>query len=58
MQKKMLVVGATGIVGHTALEHFAASDDWDAVAVSRRKPVRCRGENRSATQPSSTQQST
>ncbi len=38
MRKKILVVGATGIVGHTALEHFAASGDWDAVAVSRRKP--------------------
>ena len=38
MRKKMLVVGATGIVGQAALEHFAASGDWDAVAVSRRKP--------------------
>jgi len=38
MRKKMLVAGATGIVGQAALEHFAASDDWDVVAVSRRKP--------------------
>jgi nucleoside-diphosphate-sugar epimerase len=34
----MLVVGATGLVGEPALERFAAADDWQAIAVSRRTP--------------------
>ena len=38
MTKKILIAGATGVVGHTALEHFAASGEWEAIAVSRHKP--------------------
>jgi nucleoside-diphosphate-sugar epimerase len=36
--KKILVVGALGTVGRSALEHFEALPDWDVVGVSRRKP--------------------
>ena len=34
----VLVAGATGVVGHAAVEEFAARGDWDVVAVSRRTP--------------------
>ncbi|WP_422034100.1 NAD-dependent epimerase/dehydratase family protein [Reyranella sp.] len=37
-RKKILVAGATGLVGHAALKHFAAVQGCDVVAVSRRKP--------------------
>ena len=33
-----LIVGASGIVGRAAFEHFATSEDWSAVGVSRRAP--------------------
>lgn len=32
----MLIAGATGLVGAAAVEHFAALEDWDVIAVSRR----------------------
>jgi len=35
---KVLVAGATGVVGQAALEHFASLDGWDVVGVSRRDP--------------------
>ena len=35
---KVLIAGATGVVGHTAMEHFAALPDWDVVAISRNEP--------------------
>lgn len=34
----MLVVGASGIVGRAAFEHFASRDDWEAIGLSRRAP--------------------
>ena len=34
----ILIAGASGVVGHAALEHFARLPDWDVVAVSRRVP--------------------
>jgi nucleoside-diphosphate-sugar epimerase len=34
----MLVAGATGVIGESALERFAAAPGWRAVAVSRRAP--------------------
>jgi nucleoside-diphosphate-sugar epimerase len=34
----MLVVGATGVIGESALERFATAPGWRAVAVSRRNP--------------------
>ncbi len=36
--KTILIAGATGVVGHAALEHFAALPDWAVIAVSRRPP--------------------
>ena len=36
--KKMLIVGASGLVGNAAVKLFGGSDDWDVVAVSRRAP--------------------
>jgi nucleoside-diphosphate-sugar epimerase len=37
-KKTMLVVGALGIVGRSALEYFTAAADWNVVGVSRRVP--------------------
>src|SRR5438309_1951940 len=36
--KKVVVAGATGLVGSATLRHFGASGDCDVVALSRRKP--------------------
>ncbi|WGS20284.1 MULTISPECIES: NAD-dependent epimerase/dehydratase family protein [unclassified Bradyrhizobium] len=36
--KKVVVAGATGLVGSAALRHFGASPDCERVALSRRKP--------------------
>lgn len=33
-----LIVGATGVIGEAALARFAASKDWNTIALSRRKP--------------------
>lgn len=38
MGNKILVAGASGLVGFEAVRHFEAADGWDVVAVSRRKP--------------------
>ena len=35
----MLVVGAGGVVGAAAVEHFAGLPDWDVIALSRRRPA-------------------
>jgi nucleoside-diphosphate-sugar epimerase len=35
---KVLVAGASGVVGHAAIAHFAARPDWAVVGVSRRVP--------------------
>lgn len=37
-KRTVLIAGATGVVGHAALEHFAADPDWNVIAVSRRQP--------------------
>ncbi len=37
-KKKMLVAGASGLVGFAAVQHFAQLADWDVVGVSRRIP--------------------
>jgi nucleoside-diphosphate-sugar epimerase len=34
----MLIVGASGVIGEAALEHFARAKDWTAIALSRRTP--------------------
>jgi NAD(P)-dependent dehydrogenase (short-subunit alcohol dehydrogenase family) len=36
--RTVLIVGATGVVGHAALEHFAALPSWRVVTMSRRRP--------------------
>ena len=36
--KKVVVAGATGLVGNAALRHFGCIDGCDVVALSRRKP--------------------
>ena len=36
--KKILIVGASGLVGTAAVKYFAGRDDWEVVAVSRRAP--------------------
>ncbi|MFN3231886.1 MAG: SDR family oxidoreductase [Alphaproteobacteria bacterium] len=37
-RNKILVAGATGLIGRAAIEHFAVLDEWDVVGVSRRIP--------------------
>ena len=37
-RKKALIAGATGVVGRNLLRHLVTLDDWDVVAVCRRKP--------------------
>lgn len=37
--KTVLVAGATGLVGHAAMQHFAGLADTQVIAVSRRKPA-------------------
>jgi nucleoside-diphosphate-sugar epimerase len=36
--KTVLIVGASGVVGQAAVEHFARLDGWSTVALSRRPP--------------------
>jgi nucleoside-diphosphate-sugar epimerase len=38
MTKTVLIVGASGLLGSAALEHFLNREDWNVIAVSRRKP--------------------
>ncbi len=38
MTNRMLVVGASGVIGAAAVERFAA-EGWDVIAMSRRRPV-------------------
>ena len=37
-RKKILVAGATGLVGYAAMKHFAAVEGCEVIAVSRRRP--------------------
>ena len=37
-EKKVVVAGATGLVGNAALRHFGAAGGCDVLALSRRKP--------------------
>ena len=36
--KKVLVAGASGLVGYAAMKHFASEPDCETIAVSRRRP--------------------
>jgi nucleoside-diphosphate-sugar epimerase len=37
--KTILIAGASGLAGSAALKLFGPRDDWDVIAVSRRKPL-------------------
>lgn len=39
MDPRILIVGATGLVGTAATEHFAGHSDWEVVTLSRRRPA-------------------
>ena len=39
MANHMLVVGASGVIGTGAVEHFARLPGWRVTALSRRRPV-------------------
>lgn len=38
MKKKVLIAGASGVVGYAAMKHLAGLPDCEVIAVSRRKP--------------------
>jgi nucleoside-diphosphate-sugar epimerase len=38
-KRTVVVAGASGIVGRAALERFAGREGWEAIGLSRRKPV-------------------
>lgn len=38
-ERTVLIVGASGVVGHEAMRHFAGLDGWRVVALSRRVPA-------------------
>jgi nucleoside-diphosphate-sugar epimerase len=38
MAKKVLIAGATGLVGYAAMKHFGSRPDCEVVALSRRRP--------------------
>jgi nucleoside-diphosphate-sugar epimerase len=38
-KRKILIAGASGLVGYGAVRRFGALDDWEVVAVSRRPPL-------------------
>ncbi len=42
-KKKVLIAGASGLVGSAAVRHFAQLEDWDVVGVSRRIPASLEG---------------
>ncbi|HXW83321.1 MAG TPA: SDR family oxidoreductase [Candidatus Binataceae bacterium] len=42
-RNKVLIAGASGLVGFGAVRHFAKLPDWDVVAVSRRLPAGVEG---------------
>lgn len=39
MQKTVLVIGASGVVGTSTMEYFDAHSDWDVIGISRRPPL-------------------
>jgi nucleoside-diphosphate-sugar epimerase len=43
MRKKVLIAGASGLVGYAAIRHFAGTPDCDIVALSRRAPDNAHG---------------
>lgn len=43
--KKLLLVGATGVIGQSIQNHFNALPDWSVLAAGRRLPDNCREED-------------
>jgi nucleoside-diphosphate-sugar epimerase len=43
MRKKVLIAGATGLVGYAALKHFASDSHTEVIALSRRVPYDTHG---------------
>lgn len=43
MVRKVLIAGATGLVGHAAMKHFSAEKGCEVIAVSRRRPDETHG---------------
>ena len=43
MTRKVVVAGATGLVGNAALRHFASAGGAEVIALSRRKPRELHG---------------
>lgn len=43
MVRKVLIAGATGLVGHAAMKHFATEKGCEVIAVSRRRPDETHG---------------
>jgi nucleoside-diphosphate-sugar epimerase len=41
--KRVLIAGASGLVGHAALKHFASQKDCEVIALSRRRPDETHG---------------
>jgi len=44
MRKKVLIAGASGLVGYAAIRHFGGTPDCEVVALSRRAPDNTHGE--------------
>jgi nucleoside-diphosphate-sugar epimerase len=42
-KRKILIAGASGLVGYAGVRHFARLDGWEVVAVSRRTPPSVEG---------------
>lgn len=42
-KRKILIAGASGLIGYGALRHFGNREDWEVVAVSRRPPLDLNG---------------
>ena len=42
-KRKILIAGASGLVGYAAVRHFAKLEGWEVVAVSRRTPDQIEG---------------
>ncbi len=42
-KRKILIAGASGLVGYAAVRHFARLEGWEVVAVSRRSPAPVEG---------------
>lgn len=43
--KKLLLVGASGVIGQSILNHFNTLTDWSVLAVGRRLPDNCKEED-------------